>query len=101
MNSRGETPFFVGQKSFIKPSFYETMKKKSFKKKIGKKENMKYIQELNEYICHNNRRLKFVYFRNKKSKSGYQLQAKVYSVKAVRLKANVLDLKGIGNYMLH
>lgn len=67
-----------GQKSFIKPLTYEGMKKKAFKQKIGKKENMKYIEELDEYICHNDRRLKFAYVRNRKTKFGYQPQSKVY-----------------------
>lgn len=68
--------------SYIKPNTYETMKKRDFKKKIGKKENMKYIAKSDEYICANNRTLKFKYPSIRTSKSGYTSKIKVYECKS-------------------
>jgi transposase len=66
------------QKYYIKPQTYEIMKKKKFKNNISKRENMIYDQAADEYICHNNKRLKYVSEINRKSKSGYQSKVKVY-----------------------
>lgn len=66
------------QKPFIKPQAYEIMKKKNFKKKIEKRENMAYDKLLDEYICHNKKRLKYIFTKTKKSKSGYESKTKVY-----------------------
>lgn len=66
------------QTPYIKSNTYETMKKRSFKNKIGRKENMKYIEEADEYICANNRKLEFKRYTKRKSKSGYQSTIKVY-----------------------
>lgn len=41
------------QTCYIKPQTYEQWKKKSFKKDIRKRENMKYDVENDEYIYHN------------------------------------------------
>ena len=66
------------QKPYIKPQAYEVMKSKNFKNKIEKRENMGYDEALDEFICHNKRRLKFVDTIKKKSKSGYESMVKVY-----------------------
>jgi len=66
------------QKSFIKPQSYEGMKKRNFKKKIEKRENMQYDNVLDEYICHNQKRLKYIFTKTNKSKSGYESKTKVY-----------------------
>jgi transposase len=66
------------QKSFVKPQNYETMKDKKFKNKIEKRENMGYDEALDEFICHNNRRLKFVHTVKGKSQSGYESTLRVY-----------------------
>jgi len=66
------------QKSFIKPQAYEKMKKKNFKNKIGKRENMNYDEVNDEYICHNEKRLMPIGTRKRKSKSGYEIEYKVY-----------------------
>ncbi|MBU5428287.1 transposase [Tissierella pigra] len=66
------------QNSFIKPQSYETMKKSSFKSNISKRENMEYNSEKDEYLCHNNKRLKFTHKIKRKSKSGYESEVKVY-----------------------
>jgi len=66
------------QKSFIKPTNYESIKKSSFKKKIGMRENMGYNEQTDEYTCYNGKVLKYVGDRKKKSKSGYESMVKVY-----------------------
>ncbi|MCL2773898.1 MAG: IS1182 family transposase [Oscillospiraceae bacterium] len=40
---------------YIKPQNYEQQKKRSFEHDIGKRENMAYNAETDEYTCHNNR----------------------------------------------
>lgn len=67
-----------GQNAFIKPSNYEISKKGSFKKKINLRENMFYDEEKDEYICYNQKRLKYTYDKKRKSKSGYESKVKVY-----------------------
>jgi len=42
---------------YIKPQTYEKWKKRSFKKDISKRENMKYDVESDIYICHNDKKL--------------------------------------------
>ena len=44
--------------SYIKPQNYEQSKKRSFKKWVGKRENMSYDSALDEYTCANNKKLK-------------------------------------------
>jgi transposase len=66
------------QKAYIKPQTYEEMKKKNFKKKINKRENMEYDAVADEYICYNQKRLKHVDTQTRKSKSGYEAEIKVY-----------------------
>jgi transposase len=68
----------LGIEYFIKPQSYEQQKKRSFKNNIGKRENMTYNPETDEYTCHNNRQLKPVYTFNKKSATGYVSEATVY-----------------------
>jgi len=66
------------QNSFIKPSNYEISRKGSFKKKINLRENMKYDADMDEYICHNDKRLKYISDTKRKSKSGYESKIKIY-----------------------
>ncbi|KZL89250.1 transposase [Clostridium magnum] len=66
------------QISFIKPQNYETMKKSNFKKDISKRENMKYDEELDEYTCYNNLKLRPVGHKTRTSKSGYKSEAVIY-----------------------
>ena len=56
---------------YIKPQTYEQWKKRSFKKDISKRENMKYIEEADMYICANDRCLHAIGIRRKKADSGY------------------------------
>jgi transposase len=67
-----------GQNSFIKPQSYEGMKKAKFKKDISKRENMHYDSTKDEYTCHNNKKLKPIGTKLRKSKSGYEAEVTVY-----------------------
>jgi len=68
----------TGQNTFIKPQTYESMKKRSFKNNISKRENMNYDKVNDEYTCHNNKKLKVIDNKIRKSKSGYEASVTVY-----------------------
>ena len=59
------------QKPYIKPQTYEKWKKRSFKKDISKRENMRYDEAVDTYICYAGKKLREVSARKQKSKSGY------------------------------
>ena len=63
---------------YIKPQSYEQQKKRSFKNSIGKRENMTYNPETDEYTCHNNKQLKPVSAFKRKSSTGYVSEVTVY-----------------------
>lgn len=67
-----------GQKPYIKPQTYEKWKKRAFKQDIGKRENMKYDEMTDIYICHAGKQLKPLYIKKQKSKSGYESKVTVY-----------------------
>ena len=67
-----------GQIPYIKPQTYEKWKKRSFKQDISKRENMEYDEANDEYICHNRKRLRPIFIRKQKSKSGYVSDVTVY-----------------------
>jgi hypothetical protein len=67
-----------GQKSYIKPQNYEISKTRRYKKDISRRENMKYLEKEDSYICSNNRRLNAVGERTRKSKSGYVSKITIY-----------------------
>jgi transposase len=56
-----------GIEYYIKPQTYEQQKKRSFKNNIGKRENMAYNAETDEYTCHNQKKLNPVHTFNRKS----------------------------------
>lgn len=66
------------QNAYIKPQAYESMKKRSFKKNIGKRENMDYDEFSDEYTCYNDVKLKPTGLINRTSKSGYKSKVTVY-----------------------
>ncbi len=66
------------QISYIKPQNYEKSKKRSYKKWIGKRENMKYDKVKDEYICAKSRKLSYQFSKTRISKSGFKSQVKVY-----------------------
>jgi transposase len=68
----------LGIDCYIKPQSYEQQKKRSFKNNIGKRENMTYNPETDEYTCHNNKQLKPVSTFKKKSATGYVSEVTVY-----------------------
>ncbi|KLU67557.1 transposase DDE domain protein [Desulfosporosinus acididurans] len=67
-----------GLKPFIKPQTYEVMKKKSFSKIIGKRENMVYDSVNDEYLCANHKKLVVVGKATRTSKSGYKSVVTLY-----------------------
>jgi transposase len=67
-----------GQDYYIKPQTYEQGKKQSFKKDIGRRENMLYNSETDEYTCHNGKQLKVVGQTKKTSATGYVSDVTVY-----------------------
>ena len=74
---------FLGQHnytSYIKPANYESMKKRSYKKWVGKRENMVYNADMDEYICVNRRRLRVVRTTINKShrRSCYPVELTIY-----------------------
>ena len=69
---------YTKQNTFIKPQTYESMKKRSFKNNISKRENMNYDAVNDEYTCHNNKKLKVIGNKIRKSKSGYEASITVY-----------------------
>jgi transposase len=66
------------QTSYIKPQTYEQWKKRSFKKKIGRMENMTYLEEGDCYVCANGRILWHKGKRKKTSATGYESVQDVY-----------------------
>lgn len=68
----------TGQNAFIKPSNYEMKKKSNFKKKMGRRENMVYNPDTDEYTCHNQRILQHVGDKKRTSKFGYESMVKIY-----------------------
>ncbi len=66
------------QTYYIKPQTYEQWKRKSFKKDISKRENMRYNAETDEYTCHNGKQLKPVGITHRTSATGYQSEITIY-----------------------
>jgi transposase len=64
--------------AYIQPQNYRHSKKSSFKKEIGRQENMRYIPKEDCFICFRNKKLIKVYTRKSKSQTGYQTQANIY-----------------------
>ena len=67
-----------GQKPYIKPQTYEKWKKRSFKQDISKRENMEYDKEADTYTCHAGKKMKALFVKKQKSKSGYESKVTVY-----------------------
>ena len=66
------------QKAYIKPQTYEKWKKRSFKRDISKRENMGYEETTDTYTCHGGKKLKPLFVKKQKSKSGYESEITVY-----------------------
>lgn len=63
---------------FVKPSNHEQKKKKKYKNDIGRRENMAYDTEKDEYICANGKQLKAIGVKKRKSDNGYVQEVTVY-----------------------
>ncbi|MDR0491243.1 MAG: IS1182 family transposase, partial [Oscillospiraceae bacterium] len=68
----------IGIDSYIKPSNYEYMNTKKFKKQIGRRENMAYDEVGDYYICADQRHLCFVYEHTFTPHNGVKQTNKVY-----------------------
>lgn len=64
--------------AYIKPQTYEKWKRRSFKKEIGRRENMTYIEEGDCYVCHEGRILWHVGRKKKTSVTGYRSTQEIY-----------------------
>jgi transposase len=68
-----------GYTSYIKPSNYETQKKRNFKTKIGQRENMQYDEANDEYVCAKGRKLKVIAVNiDKRRRSRYPVELTTY-----------------------
>lgn len=63
---------------FVKPSDHEQKKKQSYKSDIGRRENMPYDAEKDEYTCAQGKKLSAVAVKKQKSETGYQKEVTVY-----------------------
>jgi len=68
----------LGIDPYIKPQNYEQMQTRKFKNNIGKRENMAYNAETDEYTCANGMRLRPVGTKKRKSTAGYEAEVTVY-----------------------
>lgn len=64
--------------SFIKPMNYEQKKKRTYKLKYGKVENMTYDEEQDSYTCKGGQKLEFVRSGKQKRASGYESEFHIY-----------------------
>lgn len=65
--------------ALIKPNLYERKKKKTFAKRIGRRENMEYDSATDTYRCAKGRRLSFVKEqRYKNRQSSYERHVRIY-----------------------
>jgi hypothetical protein len=68
----------IGVESYIKPQNYEQMQTRKFKNNIGKRENMAYDAERDEYTCANGKLLRPTGIKKRKSTTGYESKVTVY-----------------------
>lgn len=63
---------------YIKPQNYERSKKRKYKNDKKLRENMAYDVEKDEYTCQNGKKLRAIFTKKRKSKSGYESEVTVY-----------------------
>ena len=63
---------------FVKPSDHEQKKKRKYKNDIGRRENMAYDVEKDEYTCAQGKKLQAVGVKKQKSDTGYVQEMTVY-----------------------
>jgi len=64
--------------AYIKPQNYEQMQARKFKNDTGKRENMAYNAETDEYTCANGKQLRPIGTKKRKSAAGYEAELTVY-----------------------
>jgi len=64
---------------FVKPSNHEQKKKRKYKNDIGRRENMPYDAEKDEYTCAQGKKLKAVSTVTRKSETGYKQEVTIYA----------------------
>lgn len=81
---------------FVKPSNYEQKKKRKYKNDIGRRENMAYDVERDEYTCAQGQKLQAVAVKKRKSETGYVQEVTIYecaSCKNCPVKENCIRQK--------
>ena len=63
---------------FVKPSNHEQKKKRKYKNDIGRRENMAYDAEKDEYTCAQGQKLQATAVKKRKSETGYVQEVTVY-----------------------
>ena len=63
---------------FVKPSDHEQKKKRKYKTDIGRRENMAYDAEKDEYTCAQGKKLQATAVKSRKSETGYVQEVTVY-----------------------
>ena len=63
---------------FVKPSNHEQKKKRKYQRDIGRRENMPYDAEKDEYTCAQSKKLKAVGTKTRKSETGYVQEVTIY-----------------------
>jgi hypothetical protein len=64
--------------AYVKYNTFEKEQTKAWKEQVGRPESMTYDEELDEWICANNKRLTFEYESKKKSDNGYVSRKRTY-----------------------
>lgn len=64
--------------AFVKYNTFDKEQTKAWQKQIGRVENMTYDDELDEWICANNKRLIFAYESKRKTDNGYVTLKRTY-----------------------
>ncbi|MBM7679842.1 hypothetical protein JOD43_000001, partial [Pullulanibacillus pueri] len=67
-----------GIEAFVKYNTFDKEQTRAWKKQVGRIENMTYDEELDEWICANNKHLVFTYERKRKSDNGFQAKIRTY-----------------------
>lgn len=63
---------------FVKPADHEQKKKRKYKTDIGRRENMAYDAEKDEYTCAQGKKLQAAAVKKRRSETGYAQEVTVY-----------------------
>ena len=69
---------------FVKPANHEQKKKRKYKTDIGRRENMAYDGEKDEYICAQGRKLRATAVKARKSETGHVQKVTVYECESCK-----------------